>query len=338
MDAPGLHLSPAERMMRETMDWVLQLPEEERALMEVAKNYPFTTKNPAPRFVSAGSRHSGKPLLTTLNDGSMEAVELLHRLGLRPAVLNFAHGHNCGGGFEHAGGSQEEDIFRKSSAFLSLWPRRRTDDGPGVLARGMWIGEYDDLLSRKDAFYPHTECGGIYSPHVRLVRRVGEAGVPIAPAEDIAKLPCFSLLTAAAQDLNRESPFQPKLLREKLRTVLHMAAVNEHDALVVGAFGCGFFRNPPEVVAQTYQDLLRGEFAGVFRTCIFAVPDRHGPNLDAFAARFALTGHEEVKVLVGKGAGLDGVQPPGAATATEGQPADSRPFRCCLRRRSAEAL
>ena len=32
------------------------------------------------------------------------------------AVLNFAHGYNCGGGFEHAAGSQEEAIFRSTSA------------------------------------------------------------------------------------------------------------------------------------------------------------------------------------------------------------------------------
>merc|ERR1719454_2420976 len=104
--------------------------------------------------------------------GSVEASVLLTERGWSAALLNFAHGYNCGGGFEHAGGSQEEDIFRKTSLFLSLWPHRRVDDGPGVLKRGMWIGDYDEPLPRKEAFYPHTECGGVYSPHVRIVRKL----------------------------------------------------------------------------------------------------------------------------------------------------------------------
>merc|ERR1719272_1932594 len=108
----------------------------------------------------------------TLDLGSVDAAALLIERGRKPAVMNFAHGYNCGGGFEHAGGSQEEDIFRKTSAFLSLWPRRRSDDGPGVLRRGMWIGDFDEVLPRKDPFYPHSECAVIYSPHVRLIRNL----------------------------------------------------------------------------------------------------------------------------------------------------------------------
>merc|ERR1719487_2121105 len=101
--------------------------------------------------------------------GCVEAAAELCKHQLRPAILNFAHSYNCGGGFEHAGGSQEEAIFRASSVFLSLWPHRRSDDGPGVLARGMWIGEFDATLPRKAPFYPHTEAGGILTPYCKLV-------------------------------------------------------------------------------------------------------------------------------------------------------------------------
>eukprot|EP00927_Polykrikos_kofoidii_P036676 TRINITY_DN30960_c0_g1_i1.p1 TRINITY_DN30960_c0_g1~~TRINITY_DN30960_c0_g1_i1.p1 ORF type:complete len:300 (+),score=54.59 TRINITY_DN30960_c0_g1_i1:46-945(+) len=294
-----MYLSPPERHMRETIDWLLQLPEEERALMESSREYRFTSDVPAPGLApSEGQLPVTTPLLTTLNDGSLQAVELLSRSGLRPAVLNFAHSYNCGGGFEHSGGSQEENIFRNSSLFLSLWPHRRRDDGPGVLARGQWIGEYDDVLPRKEAFYPHSDCGGIYSPHVRLVRRLGVEKVPLMPVEEVATLPCFGVLTVAAQDMNRDSEFKPELLREKLRTTLHMALVNNHDSLVLGAFGCGYFCNPPVAVAQTCRELLQGEFAQTFRVCIFAVPDRVGPNIDAFSECFGVMGHEEVEVIL----------------------------------------
>lgn len=42
-----------------------------------------------------------------------------------------------------------EAVQRSGEVFLSLWPHRRKDDGPGVLKRGLWIGDFDDLLPRK---------------------------------------------------------------------------------------------------------------------------------------------------------------------------------------------
>mmetsp|Transcript_70898 Transcript_70898/g.129729 ORF Transcript_70898/g.129729 Transcript_70898/m.129729 type:complete len:402 (-) Transcript_70898:68-1273(-) len=221
----------------------------------------------------------------TLDMGTVNAAELLCRQGFRPAVMNFAHGYNCGGGFEHAGGSQEEDIFRKTSVFLSLWPHRRVDDGPGVLARGMWIGDFDEQLDRKEAFYPHTECGGIYSPHVRLVCELDIRDTPLT-RKDVSSLPTIGVLTVAAQDCGREPPFRPELLYEKLRTALWLAVQGKHDAVVLGAFGCGYFRNPPDVVAETCRGLLQGEFAGAFRAVVFAIPGRFSGNYRSFAELF----------------------------------------------------
>jgi len=282
--------------MRDTIEWLLALPEEERLRMEQAEAVYFTRKAPAPQRVLAPE--AKEPGAVTLNMGSVEAALALCRLGFRPAVLNFAHGYNCGGGFEHAGGSQEEDIFRKSSLFLSLWPHRRADDGPGVLARGMWIGEFDKVLPRKEPFYGHTECGGIYSPHVRAVRDVRRPDRQLLPAEEVSSLPVFAVLTVAAQDVRRDGCFEEDLLVQKARTALHLATVNGHDAVVLGAFGCGYFSNPPDVVATVFDSLLQGEFAGTFPAKVFGVPDRSGANLDAFGSRFPLTTEDELAVIL----------------------------------------
>ncbi|CAE8621203.1 unnamed protein product [Polarella glacialis] len=293
-------LSPPEVEMRETIAWLLALPEDERLRMAEAATCSFTLESPAPQQeppASAAGAERTEPsrsplqppprrLVATICMGSVEAALLLCQQGLRPAVLNFAHGYNCGGGFEHSGGSQEEDIFRKTSLFLSLWPRRRADDGPGVLARGMWIGDFDKALPRAESFYPHSACGGIYSKHVRLVRQVGRPGHPLCPAGQVKECPCFSVITVAAQDVGRDGTFVPALLRDKVRTLLHVAAAHGDRALVLGAFGCGYFRNPPEDVAEAFSDLLHSEFAGCFDVVLFAVPDRVGPKLDAFNRRF----------------------------------------------------
>lgn len=153
----------------------------------------------------------------------------------------------------------------------------------------MWIGEFDDVLPRAEAFYPHSECGGIFSPHVRLLRTSQASGILKAESA-----PCISVLTAAAQDAGRDRSFSPELLQEKIRTVFHMAVAHGQQVLVLGAFGCGYFRNPPEVVAETFLTLLRTEFAACFALVVFAVPDRYGPNREAFAQRFPARSLEEL--------------------------------------------
>jgi len=165
-------------------------------------------------------------------------------------------------------------------------PHRRTDDGPGVLARGMWIGDFDDKLARKEPFYPHSECAVIYSPHVRAVRNLNLPGHPLRTEEAHTDLPLFSVLTCAAQDCGRDPPFRDDLLREKCRSVLWVASLRGHDSVVLGAFGCGYFHNPPEVVAKTWCELLQGEFAGMFTHVVFAIPGAYSRNYESFADVF----------------------------------------------------
>jgi hypothetical protein len=58
----------------------------------------------APPLWAAGPASGAQTV--TLDCGTVDCAALLCERGYRPAVLNFAHGHNCGGGFEHASGSQ----------------------------------------------------------------------------------------------------------------------------------------------------------------------------------------------------------------------------------------
>ena len=90
----------------------------------------------------------------------------------------------------------------------------------------------------------------------------------------------------AAQDVPCTGRFNAELLREKVRTILYMAAIGGHRALVLGAFGCGYFRNPASVVAATFKEVLeRGDFAHAFDVVLFAVPGA-GSNPRAFQQHF----------------------------------------------------
>ena len=70
--------------------------------------------------------------------------------------------------------------------------------------------------------------------------------------------------------------------------MLAVAAARGHDALVLGAWGCGVFKNDPRDVAAAFHELLippGAPFHGCFRRVTFAVI---GPvaNRAAFEAAF----------------------------------------------------
>ena len=79
-----------------------------------------------------------------------------------------------------------------------------------------------------------------------------------------------------------------RLMQEKMRTVLRVAAGNGHGQIVLGAFGCGAFGNPGEEVAGMWKGvLLEREFeGGLWDDVVFAVLDNDGRgNFDLFRER-----------------------------------------------------
>ena len=67
---------------------------------------------------------------------------------------------------------------------------------------------------------------------------------------------------------------EKELMKEKMRTVLRIAASRQHHDLCIGAFGVGYgFRNPGKQVAGMWRELLfnEPEFQGVFSNIVFAL-------------------------------------------------------------------
>ena len=64
--------------------------------------------------------------------------------------------------------------------------------------------------------------------------------------------------------------------KEKMRTILRIAGKHGHDCLVLGAFGCGAFANPPNHVACLFKDVFsESEFQGFYKQVVFAILDDH---------------------------------------------------------------
>ncbi|HEX2312834.1 MAG TPA: TIGR02452 family protein [Thermomonospora sp.] len=185
------------------------------------------------------------------------------------ACLNFASAKNPGGGFLSGAHAQEEGLARSSGLYASLRA------APEFYA---FHRERRDLL-----YSDHL----IYSP-----------GVPVFRDDSGALLPepyRVAFLTSPAP--NRGAIRDPETaarvgatLRVRAAKVLAAAHDQGHRRLVLGAWGCGVFRNDPAEVAETFAGLLRdgGAFAGRFAHVVFAVWDtapgapRHAAFVRAF--------------------------------------------------------
>ena len=60
----------------------------------------------------------------------------------------------------------------------------------------------------------------------------------------------------------------------RIRAVLAAAVAEQHPAVVLGAFGCGAFGNPPADVARLFAEVLGSdEFRGALELVVFAIVD-----------------------------------------------------------------
>jgi uncharacterized protein (TIGR02452 family) len=75
------------------------------------------------------------------------------------------------------------------------------------------------------------------------------------------------------------------VLEARALDVIAVAAAHQHRCLVLGAWGCGVFRNDPVEVAQAFAGAL-DRFVGSFDRVVFAIHDPGGANMRAFERQF----------------------------------------------------
>src|SRR5205085_9829654 len=80
-------------------------------------------------------------------------------------------------------------------------------------------------------------------------------------------------------------------MKARVEKVLAIMAGHGHDAAVLGAWGCGVFKNDPELIAELFAKALRGKCAGAFAKVVFAVLDSSDEKhfIGPFAERFGPT-------------------------------------------------
>ena len=223
-------------------------------------------------FPPATERAGAAPRFEVTAEGSLQAARRLCAEGdAEVAVLNFASARNPGGGYLGGAKAQEEDLCRQA-LLLSCLLR-----APEYYAAHR---ASDDLLYSDRV---------IWSPQVPVHR--GDDGRLLARPRAVSFLTCPA---PNAGEVLRRDPAAGARIRETLRRrsgrVLAVAARHGVRRIVLGAWGCGVFRNDPHEVADAFHAHLGpgGAYREAFDTVVFAVWDRsaRSANRDAFSARF----------------------------------------------------
>jgi uncharacterized protein (TIGR02452 family) len=198
---------------------------------------------------------------------TVEAAETIG--GERVGILNFASATRVGGGVTTGSSAQEEAICRVTNLYGALSDCKR---------RGWYYVKPGD---------PRYTDNIIYTKGVSVVKTDAKNPQPLDPGEYW----CLDVVTCAAPNQRFGAMHDDDvyaLFRARIAKVLTVFAVNGNADIVLGAWGCGAFRNPPEVVAAAFKDELTERFSGGFRKIVFAIYATRGDdnNLTAFRREF----------------------------------------------------
>lgn len=180
-------------------------------------------------------------------------------------VLNFASATNPGGGVKNGSAAQEESLCRCST----LYPTLKT--------RVLWDSFYSYHRQAESVLYSDA-C--IYTPDI-IVFKTDTEEPEMMEEKDWFKTDVITCVAPNLRPYNKLNPETQKaakitqkelLALQKKRTeqILNVAVINRVDALILGAFGCGAFYNPPEIVARAFKESLE-KYKYCFKYVEFAV-------------------------------------------------------------------
>lgn len=208
------------------------------------------------REALAAVRYPEETTIEVTNETTLHAARRCIDAGDGKTVcLNFASAKNPGGGFLNGSQAQEESLARTSG----LYP---------CIAQMKEMYEYNRSL--KSCLYSDYL---IYSPDVPVFRddRYELLDEPYS----------VSFITAPAVNAGVVREREPEnvgvirsVMRNRMDNILSVAWRHGYETVVLGAYGCGVFRNKPVDVAEDFKALIYGKFNNVFKRIVFAVYDK----------------------------------------------------------------
>lgn len=199
--------------------------------------------------ISKKSDKAGKIIIKPVD--SFDALDLCDT-SEKTCVLNFASAKNAGGGFQRGAKAQEEDLCRRSTLYASIGTEKA----------------FEMYKYNRENYNPLYSDYMLYSPYVTVIKNA-DYRLLTNPVD-------VSIITAAAVNRNiaNEKCSSKEIyecMLKRAEKILCVAAENGDRNIILGAWGCGVFRNSVRDIAEIFRKLLIGEnYLSLFDNVIFA--------------------------------------------------------------------
>jgi uncharacterized protein (TIGR02452 family) len=232
----------------------------------------YSTEN---QFMVAEEENIEQPLPDTVNtkyivSGKRSFEAAKGYKGKKVAVLNYANNHSIGGS-PYSAGAQEESLCRCST----LLPCIQAMKEPFYMKhREMYANRQMDFMGNDDL---------IYTPDV-VVFKTDERTDPVYPRmmahDDWFRV---NVITCAAPQLfgsvKRPDNYEDAI-RSRIKKILDVAIKEGNEVIILGAWGCGAFKNPIEIVAKIFVELVKNYNFDIVE---FALATKNDVRSSAFA-------------------------------------------------------
>lgn len=238
----------------------------------------FSNRNPAKNTAVVFEENS-----------TLSAIKGAAGHGKRLAVLSFANPIEPGGGILRGVDGQEQSICRLSNLYKSL----SSDNAAEFYQTNKKIrakNQFNSMFLGTDSI--------VYSPGVTVFEKNNNYGTAWSKADDepydkqriqVDVITCSAPFFSDSGYILPDGDLQ-HLFERRIRNIFEVAIDNDIDILVLGAFGCGAFHNPVDIVANAFREvLLEPSYRKAFERVIFAIKrtDVICPNIEAFGRCFS---------------------------------------------------
>lgn len=190
-------------------------------------------------------------VVKVLNIDCVEALQIYKKD--KPLLLCMASEYHPGGGVKKGCNAQEELLCRISTLYTNLQKIKRYGMYP---IKNPFIVK--DVVFFKDQHHDNLKD----------------------------EIIC-DVLMASAVKKQRGQKFKEEdvtLTLKKIKQMLTLAIQEGYKTVILSAFGCGAYNNPPEVVAECFKQILYGdEYIKYFESVVFSIIDnKHTDNYKIF--------------------------------------------------------
>ncbi|WP_276911896.1 TIGR02452 family protein [Dubosiella newyorkensis] len=209
---------------------------------------------------------SFEPLVEFMDETSTEALVRLRKENpdFKICILNFASAIHAGGGWLSGALAQEEQISRSSNLVRGL----KTQPAFYALNRGS-VDRYHNCVYRHDLLYSKDVLFFKDDDGKELEKKI-KADVITLPAPNLKDVHTIQVLNGDSYS---------KVIKNRLMGMAAVINEMKPDLVVLGAWGCGAFRNEPRKMGKIFSEIV--PYLNV-KKVVFSIPKDARNNHQTF--------------------------------------------------------